>query len=124
MGLSEVTWYAIAALIGALCMSFGERHAHAVVGPLAGGLLFASFTVYTGALVVASHAAASAKFLDFVEALLTGRGVMAMFGQHATVVWIIGAFVWLVVFGLGMSRHFCEWPRFQRESNDYEDDYK
>merc|ERR1711959_633265 len=73
--------------------------------------------VYISAFVAASHAAASAKFLDFVEALLTGRGAMSMFGKKATTVWIIGVCIWLVVFILGMSRHFCGWP--QLKGDDY-----
>lgn len=107
--LSEVTFYTIAVLLGALSMAFGDRHAHAVVGPLTGGLLFASFVVYMAAFLMASQAAASAKFLDFVEGLLTGGGAMSVFGQQEATVWLCGASLWMVVFLIGISRHFCGW---------------
>lgn len=115
--LLEVAWYAGAALIGAVSLLFGDKHAHAVVGPLTGGLLFASLTVYLAAFVVASSDASSAKFIDFVEALLSGRGALDMFGQQATAAWIVGGCVWMVVLLLGLSRHFLLWWRCKSDSN-------
>jgi len=113
---SEVVWYAVLALVGAVSLFFGKKHAHGVVGPFAGGLLCSSFAVYF-ASAVASHSATSTEFLDFVEAMLNVRSATAVFGKQGVVAWQVGACVWMVVFGLGTSRHFFDWPQLTRRDS-------
>merc|ERR1712146_152199 len=108
--LYEVAWYSGLALIGAVVLYFGNRNAHAVVGPITGGLLVASLAVYAAAFVLASSSALSLKFVDCIEAMLTRKGALPIFGKQEFLVWAVGASLWLVVFLLGLSRHFLDWP--------------
>jgi chemotaxis protein histidine kinase CheA len=112
--LVEFVICAVAVLIGSLAMFFGDRNAQAVVGPFVGGFLSATCAVYLVASVVSSHAL-KLNFIDFMEALLTGRGRaitrFGLEGKQAAGILVLGASIWVAVFAFGISRYFCQCPR-------------
>eukprot|EP00931_Biecheleriopsis_adriatica_P095202 TRINITY_DN68836_c0_g1_i1.p1 TRINITY_DN68836_c0_g1~~TRINITY_DN68836_c0_g1_i1.p1 ORF type:complete len:426 (+),score=120.79 TRINITY_DN68836_c0_g1_i1:19-1296(+) len=101
-------WYLVLFALGALAAGLGRRHASAVLGAAAGGLMVASSVIFLLGTFLADGELPGS-WVEYVRAL-TACGNKQPFGEDMELLRFVGFLVWAVYALLGVSRWFLGRP--------------